>query len=53
MEEAPAKERSTEVKAGSCHPCCSDGRPGTDQLEEELEVTGQGWSRQGIYDQRH
>lgn len=53
MEGAPAKERSTEVRAGSCHPCCAAGRSATDQLEKEEEVKGQGWSRQGIYDQRH
>lgn len=53
MEGAPATERSTEVRAGSCRPRCAAGRPGTDQLEEEEEVTGQGGSLQGIYDLRH
>lgn len=52
MEGAPAKERSKEARAGSCHPCCAAGRPGTDRLEGE-EATGRGLSGQGIYDRRH
>lgn len=58
MEEAPARERSKEVKAGSCHPCCVAGRPGTDRREreeegEEAAAMGRGLSVRGIYDRRH
>lgn len=53
MEGAQAKERSKEVRAGSCRPFAA-GRPGTDRLEEEGEATkGQGLIGQGIYDHRH
>lgn len=48
MEEAPARERSTGVRAGSCRPCAA-GRPET--LGEEDK--GRGLSGQVIYDQRH
>lgn len=51
-EGAPARERSTEGMAGSCHLCCSAERLETDQLAEQVEeVKGQRWSQQGISDQ--
>lgn len=54
MEGAPARERSKEVMAESCHPYCTAERPVSDRLEEaEEEVTGRGLSGEGIYDHRH
>lgn len=50
MEEAPARERSKEAKAGSCPPCCAAGKPGTDRFEEEKENGLSGW---GIYGQTY
>lgn len=50
MEEAPTRERSKEVKAGSCRPCGAAGKPGTDHFEEEKE---NGLSGQEIYGQTH
>lgn len=42
MGEVPAKERSKEVKAGRCHPCCVAGKAGTAQYE--WKEKGQGLS---------
>lgn len=53
MEGAPARERSTEVKAGSCRPCGAAGRLGTDRPEEEEEEETQwGLTGQEIFRQR-
>lgn len=52
MEGAQAREKSKEVRAGSCRPCSAAGRPGTDQPEEEEEAKGRGLSGLGIYDRR-
>ena len=51
MEEAPAREKSKEVKAGSCHTCCAAGKAGIVQFE--WKEKDRGMSGQGIYDQRH
>lgn len=51
MEGVPVREKSKEVRAGSCHPCAA-GRPGTDPSEEEA-AKGPGLSERGIYDHRH